>query len=85
MSPTCIVAVSAMFSTLVAVLIVRSEAQIPKTWIRWIFLVLLNLNPWTIGTWRSDFSKRETFMAAWFLTFILTMGGVILFLVCGKP
>src|SRR6267143_406245 len=51
-------------------------------WIRRVFLILLNLNPLTFGTWRSEFSKRETFFAAWFLVFVVVLFTVPLFATC---
>ena len=47
-----------------------------RTWVRRIFLVLINLSPWTIGTWRKEFSARETFLAAWFLSFVAILIGL---------
>jgi len=47
-----------------------------RTWVRRVFLVIINLSPWTIGTWRKEFSTRETFLAAWFLSFVAVLLGL---------
>ena len=62
--------------TTVAALLVSIPGMAAKTWVRGVFLVLINLNPWTVGTWRHEFSKRETFMAAWFVAFVLALLGL---------
>jgi hypothetical protein len=43
--------------------------------------VFLNLIPGGFGIWRRDFSRRETFLATWFLTFILALVGLTLLVV----
>ena len=43
-----------------------------RTWVRRVFLVLLNIVPFGLGTWRDEFSKREAFLACWLLIFIAT-------------
>jgi hypothetical protein len=40
---------------------------------RRIFLIGLNLNPWTMGTWRKSFTTRETFLATWFVVFVASL------------
>ena len=64
---------AAAVATLVAWLATRSESEGRRNWIRRIFLFVLNLNPLSTGIWRSDFSNRETFLAAWFLTFLILL------------
>ncbi len=53
-----------------AIYVLGSELQI---WVRRVFLILINLNPWTAGEWRHEFTRRETFCAAWFLVFVLVL------------
>ena len=55
----------------ISILVISAQEGVFHTWVRRLVLVLLNLSPWTIGTWRSQFSKRETFLAAWLLFFLL--------------
>jgi hypothetical protein len=47
-----------------------------RTWVRRIFLVIINLSPWIVGTWRKELSTRETFLAAWFLSFVSVLIGL---------
>jgi hypothetical protein len=65
-------AVSAAVATIVAICIYSLSGDIVRNWVRRFFLLLINLCPWTIGTWRRSFTRRETAFAAWFLAFILT-------------
>ena len=65
--------VAAAAATVAATLLLYVPNQGVGVWIRRVFLVLMNLNPWTLGTWRSEFSKRETFLAAWFLVFLVVL------------
>ena len=58
-------------ATAISILVISAQESVFHTWVRRLVLVLLNLSPWTIGTWRSQFSKRETFFAAWLLFFLL--------------
>ena len=74
--------VAAAVATGTATLLLYVPNQGIGVWVRRVFLVLLNLNPWTIGTWKSDFSKRETFFAAWFLVFVVVLFTVPLFARC---
>jgi hypothetical protein len=71
------VIIAAIIATIVAPLTIYFKSQPANAAVRQIFLVLINLNPWTIGTWRSEFSKREVFFAAWFLVFLLVF--IVLF------
>jgi hypothetical protein len=61
---------AAVLATIVAALATTVAGATVQTWVRRVFLVLINLSPWILGTWRNNFSKRETFLAAWFLTFV---------------
>ncbi len=72
------VAVAAGVATVVASLMVRIGDEAVGTWVRRIFLTVLNLNPLIMGTWRRTFSRRETFLAAWLLAFIGTLVGIAL-------
>ena len=58
-------------ATVIAGLVVSVPRGVVHTWVRRLVLLLLNLSPWTIGTWRSEFSKRETFFGSWLLFFLL--------------
>lgn len=63
--------IAALTATVIATLVAYVPGNIVQTWVRRLFLIILNLNPLTVGAWRREFSKRETFLAAWFLVFIL--------------
>jgi len=63
---------AATFATLVATLAARSGPSV-HSWIRRIFLLLLNTTPAGIGIWRNQFSRREAVLAAWFLAFIASL------------
>ena len=76
------VLVSVLSATVIATLVVYSPGDFVRTWVRRLFLVLANLSPWTIGTWRKEFSTRETFMASWFLVFVVALFGLLFH---GKP
>ena len=65
--------VAAMTATVIAGFVICAPGDAVQTFVRRLFLVLVNLNPWTVGTWRREFSKRETFFAAWFLVFVLAL------------
>jgi hypothetical protein len=65
--------IAAMTATAIAGLAVYAPGDLVQTWVRRLSLTLLNLSPWTVGTWRREFSKRETFFAAWFLAFVLAL------------
>jgi len=66
---TLILAVVA--ATVISSIVISAQEGVVHTWARRLVLVLLNLSPWTIGTWRSQFSKREVFLASWLLFFLL--------------
>jgi len=74
--------VSALSATVIATLTIYAPGDGVRTWVRRLFLILVNLNPWMIGTWRKDFSARETFMAAWFFVFVVVLFGASMH---GKP
>jgi MFS family permease len=65
-------AIASLAATLVAA-IVTAAGGAAQNWARRLFLVVINLNPWILGTWRDKFSRRETFLATWFLTFVATL------------
>lgn len=65
--------VAAITATVIAGLAISAPGGLVQTWVRRLSLVVLTLSPWTIGTWRREFSKREIFLAAWFLVFILVL------------
>ena len=58
-------------ATVMSGLVVSAQGTVVHNWVRRLVLVLLNLSPWTIGTWRSQFSRREIFLGSWFLFFLL--------------
>lgn len=65
--------ISAVLATVVATTVTFISGTSSNPWVRRLFLVVINLNPFTSGTWRNEFSKRETFLACWFLVFIATL------------
>lgn len=67
------VAIAALSATLIAAVVTAAPVEAVQTWARRLFLVVINLNPWTLGTWRNRFTKRETFLATWFLTFVVAL------------
>lgn len=69
---TFALSISMTLATVVATLMVMAPAPV-HAWVRRIFLILLNLNPWTVGTWRRSFTRRETFLAAWFMVFVASL------------
>jgi hypothetical protein len=74
MDPTIVgVGIAALAATVMATAAILAPWQAVQTWVRRLSLIVFNLSPWTIGTWRRSFTKRETFLAAWFLVFILTL------------
>jgi hypothetical protein len=56
-------------ATVISSIVISAQEGVVHTWARRLVLILLNLSPWTIGTWRIQFSKRETFLASWLLFF----------------
>jgi hypothetical protein len=59
---------AATFAATVVALVVYLLPMGPvHTGIRRLALLVFNLSPWTIGLWRSSFTRRETALAAWFL------------------
>jgi hypothetical protein len=67
----CLLAVG--IPTAIATGIILAPGTMIRTWVRRIFLVVINLSPGVLGTWRKEFSPRETFFAAWFLSFVLVL------------
>ena len=67
------VALAALVATVVAAVVTAAPSEFVQIWVRRVFLVVINLSPWTLGTWRDKFSKREAFLAAWFLVFVLAL------------
>jgi hypothetical protein len=61
---------AALTATVASIAVYLFESAAVNTWVRRVALVLFNLSPWTIGFWRSSFTRRETAFAAWFLVFI---------------
>ena len=70
------VLLAGVLATVVASAIAWTASSTIGTWVRRIFLTVVNLSPGTMGTWRKTFSARETFLAAWFLTFVGTLIGL---------
>jgi hypothetical protein len=62
--------------TAIATGVMLAPGTIVRTWVRRIFLVIINSSPWIVGTWRKEFSTRETFLAAWFLSFVSVLIGL---------
>ena len=60
-------------ATVVAALVAAAPGEALQGWVRRITLILINLTPVGGGNWRSSFSKRETFLGAWFVTFVVTI------------
>jgi hypothetical protein len=73
-----VVLLAILVATVVASGATLAPGTIVRTWIRRVFLAVINLSPWITGTWRSEFSTRETFMAAWFLSFVVALIGLSL-------
>lgn len=65
--------VAAVVATVVAICVHALAGVSLGNWVRRLFLVLINLTPWTAGIWRRSFSRRETAFAAWFLAFIIAL------------
>ena len=65
--------IAAITAAVIAGLAIFALGNSWRTLVRRLFLVLVNLNPWTVGRWRNEFSKRETFLAAWFLVFMVVL------------
>jgi hypothetical protein len=61
-----------LLATLVAVAVTFAPSTMQNS-ARRVFLVIWNLNPWGFDLWRDRFSGRETFLAVWFLTFVVTL------------
>jgi hypothetical protein len=70
----CLLAVG--IPTAIATGVTLAPGTMVRTWVRRVFLVVINLSPWILGTWRKEFSSRETFLAAWFLSFVLILIGL---------
>jgi len=70
---TSALAVAVASAALVALVVAVVPGQTVQTWVRRLILVVINLSPWTVGTWRSGFTKRETVLAAWLLTFVVAL------------
>src|SRR5947208_6896386 len=70
---TSALAVAVASATLVALVVAVVPGQTVQTWVRRLILVVINLSPWTVGIWRSGFTKRETVFAAWLLTFVVVL------------
>jgi hypothetical protein len=69
---------AATFATLVALLVARAGDS-SRTWVRRVFLLLLNVTPGGVGVWRRQFSRREAVLSAWFLAFIVALTSLAVF------
>jgi hypothetical protein len=58
-------------SLLSAIVAISVPGIAVRTCIRRVFVVVMNLSPWTSGISLKEFSTLETFLAAWFLSFII--------------
>jgi hypothetical protein len=65
--------VAAVVATVIAICVYAVASVSVGNWVRRLFLILINLSPWTVGIWRRSFSRREIAFAAWFLAFIVTL------------
>lgn len=65
--------VAVLSATVVATLVTIAPSQTLQAWARRVTLILINLTPLGGGNWRSNFSKRETFLGAWFVTFVVAL------------
>lgn len=59
--------------------VARNAGSSLRTGIRWLFLLVLNITPGGIGTWRREFSRRETALAACFLAFVVVLIAFVAF------
>ena len=64
--------IAGVLATTVAAAVIMAPSPI-QTWARRVFLIVWNLNPWGFGTWRERFTRRETFLAVWFLVFVASL------------
>jgi hypothetical protein len=71
------VAIAITFASAIAIaaamLVYRFGGASVLNWVRRVFLILVNLSPGAIGTWRRSFTRREASFAAGFLVFIITL------------
>jgi hypothetical protein len=65
--------IAALAATVVSLVVYSLPFGSLHHWIRRFALVLFNLTPGGIGTWRSSFTRRETAFVAWFLVFVTTL------------
>jgi uncharacterized membrane protein YiaA len=63
--------------TAIAGAVVKFPVTAVQTCVRWTALVFLNLLAMG-GVWRREFSRREMFLAAWCLAFIVELFGFAL-------
>ena len=70
--PTVLLAAT-LAATVVALVVYLLPMGAVHTGIRSVALLVFNLSPWTIGFRRSNFTRRETALAAWFLVFVASL------------
>ena len=82
--PEIMAIASAMFvATVIAAIVVGRGNDAGHPWVRRIFLIIINLHPLNWGTWKTSFSKREAFLASWFLAFISVLILISLYAIYG--
>ena len=67
------IAVASAIAIAAAMLVYRFGGTSVLNWVRRVFLILANLSPGAIGTWRRSFTRRESSFAVGLLVFILTL------------
>jgi hypothetical protein len=65
--------IAALAATVVSLVVYSLPFGSVHDWIRRFALVLFNLTPGGIGTWRKSFTRRETAFVTWFLVFVVTL------------
>ena len=74
--------IAALAATVVSLVVYSLPFGSLHNWIRRFALVLFNLTPGGIGTWRRSFTPRETAFVTWFLVFVGTL--IVMVLVAPK-
>jgi hypothetical protein len=65
--------IAALAATVVSLVVYSLPFGPLHQWIRRLALLVFNLAPGAIGTWRSSFTPRETAFVTWFLVFVATL------------
>src|SRR3954463_7017658 len=56
-----------------SIIVARYAGPPVRTAVRRLFLLFLNITPGGVGTWRREFSTRETAAATWLFVFVLVL------------